>query len=59
MKMSWIVSIGSASVGAFVTYQTLFSTKVSDASLFLRLILFSAEAILVTAVGRPHPKTTN
>ena len=59
MNASWLVSIGGACLGALVTYQTLFSAKVSEVSLFLRLVLYATKAVLVMAVGRPHPRATN
>ena len=59
MNTKWLISIGSACVGALVTYQDLFATKVSEAAIVLRLVLYVVKAVLLMAVGRPHPKITN
>jgi hypothetical protein len=59
MDARWVVLIAGASVGALITWQTMFSTKVSTVYMVLRLVLFAAEAVLVMAVGRPHPNATN
>ena len=59
MNATWLIAIGSASLGALVTYQALFATRVSEAIMILRLILYAVKAVLLMAVGRPHPKVTN
>ena len=56
--VKWLASFGSACIGAVVTCQTLFGS-VSEASLFLRLVLYAIEATLLLAIGRPHPTVTN
>jgi len=59
MHAKWLVSIGSSCMGTLVSYQALLGTKVSESTMFLRLVLYAAKAVLLTAVGRPHPKVTN
>ena len=59
MNAEWLVSTGGACVGVLATYQTLFATKVSEATMILRLLLYAVKAVLLMAVGRPHPKVTN
>jgi len=59
MRAYWIVLIGDAGIGAWIIYQTLFGAQVSTSSMFLRLIALAAKAVLVMAVGRPHPKVTD
>ncbi len=58
MHISRLVSIGDACMGAFVSYQSLFGS-VSQVAVFLRLALYTAKAVLLMMVGRPHPKVTN
>jgi hypothetical protein len=59
MNAKWLISIGSAYVGALVTYQALFATKVSEVAIVFRLVLYAVKAVLLMAIGRPHPKITN
>ena len=59
MDAKWLTSIGSACMGAWVTYQALFATKISEVAIVLRLVLHVVRAVLLMAVGRPHPKVTN
>jgi hypothetical protein len=59
MNAKWFISIGSAFMGALVTYQTLFANEVSIVATVLRLVLYAFKAVLLVAVGRPHPKITD
>ena len=59
MNAKWLISIGSSCVGALIAYQALFATKVSEVAIVLRLVLHAVKAVLLMAVGRPHPKITN
>jgi len=59
MNAKWLVSVGSACMGAFATYQALFATQVSEVATILRLVLYTVKGVLLIAVGRPHPKVTN
>jgi hypothetical protein len=59
MNAKWLISIGSACAGASIAYQALFATKVSEVAIALRLVLYAVKAVLLMAVGRPHPKITN
>jgi hypothetical protein len=59
MDAKWLVTIGSACVGALVTWQTLFATTVSEVGLFLRLVLYAVQAVLVVAIGRTRTRATN
>jgi len=59
MNANCLVVIGGLWLDVLITWQTLLSAKVSVVSMFLRLILFAAEAILVMAWAATHTKTTN
>ena len=59
MGTKWLVTIGGSCVGAFVTWQALFSAEVSELGMFLKLVLYAAQAALVAAVDRPRTKATN
>lgn len=59
MKIDIVVDFGNALLGALVTGVTLYSPPVSEVALTARMALFAAKAMLVLAVGCPHPRATN
>jgi branched-subunit amino acid transport protein len=59
MHAKWIVSICSSCMSALTLPQVLLGTRTSEVGVALQSILFAAKAVLLIAVGRPHPKVTN
>ena len=59
MKIDIAVDFGNTFLGALVIGLTLYDPPVSVVALTARMILFAAKAMLVLAVGCPHPRTTD
>lgn len=54
--MKWAASIATAISGALLTLRTVHQFPAGPWLNYLHLVLLGAKALLLMAVGRPHPK---